>query len=604
MNLDVTGPDAIRAAFGQAAEAAGERSQEVGGIAAVLGEAADRYETLHMQPTTLGHLRDAATAFTTAQASLGTAQEQLAAALADFNTKDGQVAEAVAQAGGSLASREILVASGEAVVVNPASKEIIVNDPTAASDDPAATATAGAADVLRLSDPLRIADTIVLRDGETFAGSASSRDNEGLMVLAAAVDTPDGRLVHVAVPVYEEGKGDWKGAHAPAQESRVDPEEGETYEVDTHSDVTAVIGADAAAELPARVDDVITTAARIDGEYRQLVKQSDRLYDERMQLEMARFGDVADADLQLRLDSSEKHHHTYQQKRRTYMQDCVDALGAEDRARYDELQRRITAAGADWFEPGREGQAAEVCGLSVPEYRELVAIHAKPYHARTRAEQTRHDVLSGDRKPPLLAEQAAIIYGLSVDEYREWETLDKLGKPQPAGPYRQARGRTPEQQARYETLNSSPRGATGATPRQTAQMRRRFDTYQDAHHSDRLTWTAERQQRADLAGKARPLDHADAARLEQITTEYDKINDRCEALGGETTARAEIPGHNNAKLVIEAVQREEEGGVDYHVHCVPPNAADDWSPGGDPYRTTAVGLRKLAKTLAALGANR
>ncbi|MEV4212536.1 hypothetical protein [Micromonospora sp. NPDC049662] len=512
--------------------------------------------------------------------------------------------------------RQDVVGEAYAVAPDAGGKDFVIDDagglgpahpggerrvPNAASGDPAATASAGPADATRAKDPLRLANTMVLREGETFAGSASARGEEGLMVLAAAVDTPDGRVVHVAVPVYEDGKADWRGAHAPARESRVDPEDGETYEIDTSSDVTAVIGADAAAELPARVDDVITTAASINREYRQLVKQSDRLYDERMQLEMARFGDVADADLQLRLDNSEKQHHMYQQRRRTHMQECVDALSPDDRARYDDLQRRIATAGADWFDPGREGLAAEVCGLSVPEYRELVTIHAKPYHTRTRAEQTRHDELSGDRKPPLLAEQAAIVYGLSVDEYREWEALDKLGKPQPAGPYRQARGRTPEQQARYETLYNSPRGATGATPTQTAQMRSQFDTYQDAHHSDKLTWTAERQQRADLAVRARPLDQADAARLEKITTEYDEINDRCEALGGETSARAEIPGHHNAKLVIEAVQREEEGGVDYQVQCVPPHAGEDWSPGGDPYRTTAVGLRKLAKTLANLG---
>jgi hypothetical protein len=36
-------------------------------------------------------------------------------------------------------------------------------------------------------------------------------------------------------------------------------------------------------------------------------------------------------------------------------------------------------------------------------------------------------------------------------------------------------------------------------------------------------------------------------------------------------------------------------------HCRPPNTADDWSPGGDPLRTPAAGLRKLAKTLAAVG---
>ncbi|MGC4854130.1 hypothetical protein ACLQ24_12215 [Micromonospora sp. DT4] len=596
MNVEASGPEGIRAAFAAAIAAAGERVDEVGGIAGVLDEAADRYESLDMQPSTVAHLRDAGRACGTAQAAVATAAEHLRTALADFNACDGQVADAVADAGGNLASHDVLV-GGDAA--GPAPDHVEEKSVTAT---PPAGSGPGAND--RARDRLRVSDRMVLRDAETFAGSASAAGDEGLMVLAAAVDTPDGRVVHVAVPVHEEDKGDWKGAHAPAQESRVDPQDGETYEVDTHSDVTAVINAGDLVELPARVDDVITTAARIDREYRQLVRQSDRLHDERMHLEMARFGDVADADLQLRLDSSEKQHHLYQQKRRTYMQECVDALGADDRARYDEPQRRITAAGGDWFAPGREDLAAEVCGLSVPAYHELVAIHAKPYRARTRAEQTRHDALMGARKPPLLAEQAAIVYGLSVDEYRELEALDKLGDPQPAGPYRQARGRTPQQQARYETLTSSPRGATGATPRQTAQLRSRFDTYQDTHHSDRLTWTAERQQRADLAGRARPLDDADAARLDQITTEYDQITDRCAVLGGETTARTEIPGHHNATLVIEAVQREEEGGVDYHVHCRPPNAAENWSPGGDPYRTTAVGLRKLAKTLANLAAGR
>ncbi|RAO03101.1 hypothetical protein [Micromonospora noduli] len=604
MNLDATGPDEIRAAFGQAAEAAGERSQEVGGIASVLVEAADRYETLQMHPSTLGHLRDAATAFTTAQGSLSAAQEQLTATLADFNAHDGQVADAT-EAGGTRASREISAASGEAFVANPANvfKEITVND-MIPNVDPAAPAHAGSADALRIRDLLRVADTMVLRDGENFAGSASVRDGEGLMVLAAAVDTADGRVVHVAVPVPEESKADWKGAHTTAQESRIDPEDGDTYSVNTYSDATAIIGADDVAELPARVDDVIAQAAKVDREYRQLIRKSDRLHKERLQLELARFADAADAALQLRLDSSERQHYRCQQRRWAYVQDCLDRLGPDDRAGYEDLQRRIAAAGVDRFEPGREDLAAEVCGLTVREYRELVDIRRKPRHARTRDEQTRHDVLSGDRKPLLLAEQAAIIHGLSVDEYREWEALTNLGEPRTAGPYRSARGRTPEQQARYNMLQSSPRGATGATPGQTMQIRSQFDAYQRAHHSDKLTWTAERLERAELAARARPLDQVDAARLKQVIAEYDKINDRCEALGGEITARVEIPGHHNAKLVVEAVQREEDGGVDYQVRCVPPNAAEDGSLGDDPYRTTASGLRKLAKTLANLGIGR
>ncbi|WP_018255954.1 hypothetical protein [Salinispora mooreana] len=109
VNLEATGPEEIRAAFTQAAEAAGERAEEVAGVAGVLTEAADRYEGLQMAVSTVGHLRDAAEAFAAAQAALNTAQEELQAALGDFNSKDGAVAEVVADAGGNVASKEVLV---------------------------------------------------------------------------------------------------------------------------------------------------------------------------------------------------------------------------------------------------------------------------------------------------------------------------------------------------------------------------------------------------------------------------------------------------------------------------------------------------------------
>lgn len=109
VNLEAAGPEEIRAAFTQAAEAAGERAEEVAGVAAVLVEAADRYEGLEMAASTIGHLRDAAEQFAAAQAALTSAQEELQAALGDFNSKDGQVAEAVSDAGGNVASKEVLV---------------------------------------------------------------------------------------------------------------------------------------------------------------------------------------------------------------------------------------------------------------------------------------------------------------------------------------------------------------------------------------------------------------------------------------------------------------------------------------------------------------
>ncbi|GIJ28312.1 hypothetical protein Vqi01_34740 [Micromonospora qiuiae] len=109
VNLEATGPEEIRAAFTQAAEAAGENAETIGGVAGVLTEAADRYEGLEMAASTVGHLRDAAEQFASAAAALNTAQEELQAALADFNAKDGQVAEAVADAGGNVAAKEVLV---------------------------------------------------------------------------------------------------------------------------------------------------------------------------------------------------------------------------------------------------------------------------------------------------------------------------------------------------------------------------------------------------------------------------------------------------------------------------------------------------------------
>ncbi|AEB47996.1 hypothetical protein [Micromonospora maris] len=109
VNLEATGPDEIRAAFTQAAESAGENAETLGGIAGVLTEAADRYESLEMAASTVGHLRDAAEQFASAQAALNTAQEELQAALADFNAKDGQVADTVTETGGNVASKEVLV---------------------------------------------------------------------------------------------------------------------------------------------------------------------------------------------------------------------------------------------------------------------------------------------------------------------------------------------------------------------------------------------------------------------------------------------------------------------------------------------------------------
>lgn len=57
MIVEASGPEQIRAAFSQAVAATGERAEEVGGVAGILGDAADRYEALQMQPSTVERLR-------------------------------------------------------------------------------------------------------------------------------------------------------------------------------------------------------------------------------------------------------------------------------------------------------------------------------------------------------------------------------------------------------------------------------------------------------------------------------------------------------------------------------------------------------------------
>jgi hypothetical protein len=99
MILDASGAEQIRDAFTTAVDTTGEHAGEVTDLADALAEAADWYEGLGMTASTVARLRDAAASTAAAQASLGTAGEHLQAALGDFNARDGQVAEAVAEAG-------------------------------------------------------------------------------------------------------------------------------------------------------------------------------------------------------------------------------------------------------------------------------------------------------------------------------------------------------------------------------------------------------------------------------------------------------------------------------------------------------------------------
>ena len=97
--LDAAGPEQIRTAFSTAIDTTTGHAGDLTGIAGTLADAADHYEALAMTTSTLEHLRDGAAAVTAAAAALSTAEEQLQAALADFDAHDGRVGDAVTEAG-------------------------------------------------------------------------------------------------------------------------------------------------------------------------------------------------------------------------------------------------------------------------------------------------------------------------------------------------------------------------------------------------------------------------------------------------------------------------------------------------------------------------
>ncbi|MDG4756245.1 hypothetical protein O7630_35620 [Micromonospora sp. WMMD718] len=172
MMLDASGPEEIRAAFTAAIATAGERVDEIGGIAGVLGDAADRYESLDMQASTVEHLRDAGRACGTAQAAVATATEQLRAALADFNSHDGQVADTVAEAG-TLASKEILMGDGS----TPSTTSTSTTRPETTTVD---------------GPPAAVGDVLGYADGDTCHGTDQVPAAAGPATTLALMDYGDG----------------------------------------------------------------------------------------------------------------------------------------------------------------------------------------------------------------------------------------------------------------------------------------------------------------------------------------------------------------------------------------------------------------------------
>lgn len=524
-----------------------------------------------------------------------------------------------ARAGSTAATAVVTMAKGHVAMQPTAAGGWYQGQDPSPAAAAAASAPAPAPAGKPAKDPLRVGKKIVLGEGETFVGSASTKSEDmGNMMLAAAVDTPDGRVVHVAVPVDDESRKDWKGAHAPTKETHldedvdpatIDPDDDPadyTSTVDTYSDVTVVIDADAAANLPAQVEEIVATAKAVDKEYKVDLRRAMKLDDEEAELESRRFGDEATAKQYLSHKNWEHSQVKTQERRKAHMDKARDHLGDEDRARYDAVQAQVDAAGdGHAFEPGKDEQAATVCGWTPDEYRDMVEIEKieQGRRGRTPEQQARFDELwlYNRPKPDLLAEQAAIVWGLSVDEYRELERLDKIGSP--VRRYTVGGGRTDEQEARYQELRRAPGGAQGATPAQTDKLRARFDDMQSTHLDGKLDVAARREQIADLERQAGTLGAADAARLAEVRAENEVVSAKLAALGGETSASVEVPGSNGATLVIEAVQGEEEGGVDYYVDVRPAGAdPQEWqrAGGGDPYMTDAAGARKAAKAIADL----
>jgi hypothetical protein len=381
VNLEATGPDEIRAAFVTAIDTAGERSEEVAGIAGVLTEAADRYESLEMAASTVEHLRDAAEQFAAAKATLDFAQEELQAALADFNSKDGVVSEAVDDAG-NLASKDVLVDAGTAgadrqAVVKEAYAMVHSGEKTDGVDlgkdtlDGMQSTQEEAAARPPLPDPLHIAERIQLAPGEQVIGSGSVADRDGGLLLAAGVATPDGPRVRLGVGIYDEDKQRWRGADAGA---------------------TVVLDGDGVEQLADAVEEVIAQAATKRAEFRRICKEDERLRDLRAELESRRFPGRGEQKIQLDWDLG--HKQKVQASRARRLEAAAARLGAQDRAAYDALQEQIDAAphANRWLL--REQQAAIICGLTVDEYREMRALEGEfGFRRRTPAEQARLDEL-------------------------------------------------------------------------------------------------------------------------------------------------------------------------------------------------------------------
>jgi hypothetical protein len=119
--------------------------------------------------------------------------------------------------------------------------------------------------------------------------------------------------------------------------------------------------------------------------------------------------------------------------------------------------------------------------------------------------------------------------------------------------WRGRRVRTPQEQARLDELEASPRGAVGADHRETDKLRGQYLSMLRVHHSAKSELAEARAAQAAMEATAQSLDAATAAELERVTAELDAASTRYEEMAGWTTASAEIPARNGGALVFEAL---------------------------------------------------
>jgi hypothetical protein len=342
VNGEARGPVVMRAAFTPAIDTTGGHAEDLTGIAGVLDEAADRYETLGMTASTLEHLRDGAAAVTTAASALGSTVETLLAALADFNDRDGRVGDAVSETG------NLMQAEGYTTTFDPTripEQSMTTGHPTSSNTAPREEPTQPVA-----ADKLQLAGRARLGPGETVLGSrhVAGDDDQDEECLILGVQTPDGPQIRLGVGIPAADRSNWRGADLGA---------------------TVVLDEQGLAELEEQLPRLHSEAKAAHAEF------IDRLDDEeqglivRMQLEAERYPDANPADLVFTTQARDGALLKAEQLREGLNRDVVAQLTDQERQRWAELDDQIAgAAGPQRWDLMRQ-QIAIAQGLTMEQLR-------------------------------------------------------------------------------------------------------------------------------------------------------------------------------------------------------------------------------------------